>query len=216
MPRANEEVARLLGEYADLLAIAGEDRFRIRAYENAARSVAGSAKDVSQFSVRELTKLSGVGKAIAEKVREYLDTGAIAKLDELRARVGGGVRDLLDVGGLGPKRAAFLHRELGISTVEELRAAAETGALRGLSGFGRTLEEKILRGSLQDRDDPCDRFAATGDHHLFFSGQKSRQLFLELPHAYELEAGRLGHNVPSFVVTTMYHNATTCAGRQGC
>src|SRR4030067_2595699 len=77
------------------------------------------------------------------------------------------------------------------------------------------LEEKILRGSLQDRDDPCDRFAATGDHHLFFSGQKSRQLFLELPHAYELEAGRLGHNVPSFVVTTMYHHATAWAGRQG-
>lgn len=147
MPRANEEAARLLREYADLLAIAGEDRFRIRAYENAARSVAGSTKDVSQLDVRALTKLPSVGNAIAEKIREYVDTGAIAKLEELRAKVGGGVRDLLNVGGLGPKRAAFLHHELGISTVEQLRAAAESGALRELPGFGRTLEEKILRAT---------------------------------------------------------------------
>lgn len=147
MPRANEEAARLLREYADLLSIAGEDRFRIRAYENAARSIAGTTKDVAGLSVKELTKLPGVGKAIAEKVREYADTDTIAKLDELRARVGGGVRDLLEVGGLGPKRAAFLHSELGISTVDELRAAAERGALRNLPGFGRTLEEKILRAT---------------------------------------------------------------------
>lgn len=147
MPRANEEAARLLREYADLLAIAGEDRFRIRAYENAARSINGSTKDVAAMSVAELTKLSSVGKATAEKVREYVDTGRIAKLDDLRARVGGGVRDLLNVGGLGPKRAALLSKELGITTVEELRAAAEKGALRGFPGFGKTLEEKILRAT---------------------------------------------------------------------
>ena len=148
MPRANDEAARLLREYADLLAIAGEDRFRIRAYENAARSIGGSTKDITDLSVGELTKLSSVGKATAEKVREYLDTGRIAKLEELRARVGGGsVRDLLNVGGLGPKRAAFLVSELGVTTIDALRAAAEKGALRGLPGFGPTLETKILRAT---------------------------------------------------------------------
>lgn len=144
MPRANEEAARLLAEYADLLSIAGEDRFRIRAYENAARSIRGSATDISGLDVKGLTRLPNVGKSTAEKIHEFLRTGSIKKLDDLRARVGGGVRDLLDVGGLGPKRAALVHHELGISSVEQLRAAAEQGALRSLPGFGQALEAKIL------------------------------------------------------------------------
>lgn len=145
MPRANDEVAGALSEYADLLKLAGEDRFRIRAYENAARSVAGAPRDVSTMEVRELTKLPHVGKAIAEKVRELVDTGTIKKLKELRERVGGDVRDLLAVPGLGPRRAAQVHADLGVGSVAALRAAAERGALRGLPGFGEALEKKILR-----------------------------------------------------------------------
>lgn len=148
MARANEDAARLLREYADLLSIAGEDRFRIRAYENAARAVAGTPHDITPFSVRDLTTIPNVGKAIAEKIREYLDTGRITKLEELRHRTGGtGVRDLLKIGGLGPKRAALVYKELGISTVEELKAAAAAGALRSLPGFGRTLEDKVLHAT---------------------------------------------------------------------
>ncbi|MBI2168246.1 MAG: DNA polymerase/3'-5' exonuclease PolX [Actinobacteria bacterium] len=143
--RANEEVARLLAEYADLLSIAGQDRFRIRAYENAARAIRGCPSDVSGLDVKALTAIPNVGKAIAEKVCEWARTGTITKLEELRAQVGPGVRDLLEVGGLGPKRAALVHKELGVSSVAELRAAAEAGALRRLTGFGKTIEEKILR-----------------------------------------------------------------------
>lgn len=144
MPRSNDEVSGLLSEYADLLKLSGQDQFRIRAYENAARSVRGSQRDVADMSAKELTDLPNVGKSIAEKVREWVDTGTITKLDELRATVGGGVRDLLSVSGLGPKRAALVNQELGISSVAELRAAAERGALRDLDGFGELLEEKIL------------------------------------------------------------------------
>lgn len=144
MPRSNDEVSGLLSEYADLLKLSGQDQFRIRAYENAARSVRGSQRDVADMSAKELTDLPNVGKSIAEKVREWVDTGTIKKLDELRATVGGGVRDLLSVSGLGPKRAALVNQELGISSVAELRAAAERGALRDLDGFGELLEEKIL------------------------------------------------------------------------
>ncbi len=144
MARTNETVAGLLAEYADLLSIRGDDRFRIRAYENAARSVRGSQRDVADLSVRELTDLAHVGRSIAEKIREYVDTGTIGKLEELRSEVGGGVRDLLDVPGLGPKRAARLHDELGVATVDDLRAAAREGALRELEGFGETMEAKIL------------------------------------------------------------------------
>lgn len=144
MPRTNDEVSGLLSEYADLLKLSGQDQFRIRAYENAARSVRGSQRDVADMSAKELTDLPNVGKSIAEKIREWVDTGTVEKLDELRAEVGGGVRDLLSVSGLGPKRAALVNRELGISSVAELRAAAERGALRDLEGFGELLEEKIL------------------------------------------------------------------------
>lgn len=145
MPRMNQQAAALLSEYADLLSIAGEDRFRIRAYENAARAVRGAQRDVSEMTVKELTALSGVGKATAEKVREFVETGRIAKLDELRARVGGAVRTLLDVPGLGPKRAVLVRDELGIDSVDALRAAAEKGTLRALPGFGESLERKILQ-----------------------------------------------------------------------
>ncbi len=144
MPRSNDEVSGLLSEYADLLKLSGQDQFRIRAYENAARSVRGSQRDVADLSAKELTDLPNVGKSIAEKIREWVDTGTIEKLDELRADVGGGVRDLLSVSGLGPKRAALVNQELGISSVAELRAAAERGALRDLEGFGELLEGKIL------------------------------------------------------------------------
>lgn len=144
MPRSNDEVSSLLSEYADLLKLSGQDQFRIRAYENAARSVRGSQRDVADMSAKDLTDLPNVGKSIAEKIREWVDTGMVEKLDELRAEVGGGVRDLLSVSGLGPKRAALVNRELGISSVAELRAAAERGALRDLDGFGELLEEKIL------------------------------------------------------------------------
>lgn len=147
MSRVNDEVAELLWEYADLLSLSGADRFRIRAYENAARSVAGSSRDLSALDVKGLTALPGVGKAIAEKIREWFDTGTMAELDALRAEVGVGVRSLLEVPGLGPKRAAQLHEALGISTVEELREAAFEGRLRDLPGFGAGTEEKIVRAT---------------------------------------------------------------------
>jgi len=147
VPRDNDRVAELLWEYADLLSLQGADRFRIRAYENAARSVAGSSRDLSSLDLKALTSLSGVGKAIAEKIREWFDTGAIAELDALRAEVGAGVRSLLAVPGLGPKRAAAVHEARGISTVEELRAAAQKGQLRDLPGFGAGTEEKILKAT---------------------------------------------------------------------
>ena len=99
--RTNDEVAALLAEYADLLAITGGDGFRIRSYEKAARSVGGFGEDLARVDPAELDRIPNVGRAIAAKIRDYLDTGQIRQLEALRAKVPAGVRRLTEVPGLG-------------------------------------------------------------------------------------------------------------------
>jgi DNA polymerase (family 10) len=142
----NEEVAALLREYAELTQITGGDVFRARNYEKAARSVRGWADDVSQLDAKGLRAISGVGASIAAKIAEYLSTGHIAVLDELRAKIPAGVLELTKVPGLGPKRALQLSHDLGISSVDELAAAVQAGRLEGLAGFGTRSEERLASG----------------------------------------------------------------------
>jgi DNA polymerase (family X) len=142
----NEEVAALLREYAELTQITGGDVFRARNYEKAARSVRGWPEDVSQLDAKGLRAISGVGASIAAKIAEYLSTGHIAVLDELRAKIPAGVLELTKVPGLGPKRALQLSHDLGISSVDELAAAVQAGRLEGLAGFGTRSEERLASG----------------------------------------------------------------------
>ena len=146
MPRANDAVEAILSEYADLLSILSKDPYKARAYEKAARAVGGFHADIEAFSVTELQAIPNVGKSIAEKIDECLRTGTMRVLDELRAQIPAGVRDMMAVPGVGPKKAMVLHRELGISSPDELAAAVQQGALTGLKGFGKRTEENILRG----------------------------------------------------------------------
>ncbi|MEX0833247.1 MAG: DNA polymerase/3'-5' exonuclease PolX [Actinomycetota bacterium] len=146
MARANDEVEALLYEYTELLSILSEDRFKPRAYEKAARAVGGHPDDISGFDVEQLMGIPTVGKSIAEKIHEYLSTGEIKALEELRSEIPGGVRKLMAVPGLGPKKAVLLYKDLGIESVEDLKAAIEEGRLSGLKGFGKKTEENILRG----------------------------------------------------------------------
>ncbi|WP_027945324.1 DNA polymerase/3'-5' exonuclease PolX [Amycolatopsis taiwanensis] len=146
MARPNDEVEALLQEYADLLAITGGDAFKARAYEKAARAIGGYHEDVSTLGVRELRAVPGVGKSIAEKVDEYLRTGSVPAFEEVRARIPVGVRQLITIPTLGPKKAAVLHDELGITSVEELVEAIKQERLRDLKGFGPKTEENILHG----------------------------------------------------------------------
>jgi DNA polymerase (family X) len=144
--RTNDEVAALLAEYADLLAITGGDAFRIRSYEKAARSVGGYPQDLARVDPAELDKIPNVGRAIAAKIRDYLGTGHIRQLEAMRARVPDGVRRLTGVAGLGPKRAMVLYTERGIDSIDELEAAIAAGRLEGLPGFGPRSGENLLRG----------------------------------------------------------------------
>jgi DNA polymerase (family 10) len=146
MASANEQVAALLREYADLLEISGGDMFRARNYEKAARSVAGSAADVGQLDLAGLKKIPGVGVSIAGKIAEFGATGTIAALEELRATIPDGVRALTAIPALGPKRAFQLYTDLGIRSVAELADAIDAGQLRDLKGFGVKSEEKLRHG----------------------------------------------------------------------
>jgi DNA polymerase (family 10) len=142
----NETVAELLGEYADLLAISGGDPFRVRNYTKAARAIAGHPADVCGLDERALQRIPGVGRSIAAKVRAICDHGSFDELDDLRAQVPAGVRALLGVPGLGPKRAKQLHDELGITSVEDLLHALATHRLEELPGFGARLAERLRQG----------------------------------------------------------------------
>jgi DNA polymerase (family 10) len=146
MPRSNQEVAGLLQEMAELQAITGRDPFRIRSYEKAAAAVAAWPKDVKDLDLKGLLKIPSVGSSMASRIEEWIQTGRINDLEMMREQVPPGVREMMRIQGLGPKRAAMLHQELGISTVEELVEAAKAHRLAGIKGLGTKMEESILKG----------------------------------------------------------------------
>ncbi|MGW1174084.1 DNA polymerase/3'-5' exonuclease PolX [Kitasatospora sp. NPDC002543] len=146
MPRLNDQVRELLQEYADLINITGGDAFRARAYEKAARAVGGHPEDLAGLDAKGLQQIPGVGKSTAVKIAEYLATGTIPALEALRAEIPSGVREMMAVPSVGPKRALALYRDLGIDSVDALAAAARAERLADLPGFGERSGEKILHG----------------------------------------------------------------------
>lgn len=145
MASTNDQLAAAFDELADLSEITGADRFRVLAYRRAAATLRGLVRAASSMPVAELSRLQGIGKATAGKIRELAEKGRMAKLDELRSGVPPGVRQMTAVAGLGPKRAMLLYQRLGISTLDELREAAEAGRLREVEGFGEKTEANLLR-----------------------------------------------------------------------
>src|SRR5919106_1311174 len=146
MPRANEDIEALLQEYSDLISISGGDAFKARAYEKAARAVGGYHGDIEKLDLKGLHAIPNVGKSIAEKIHEYLATGTIQALEDLRSEIPDGVRSMLAIPTLGPKKAMLLFDEMRISSLEELLDALHEQKLRDLKGFGPKTEENILRG----------------------------------------------------------------------
>ncbi len=144
----NQQIAQIFYRVADLLEIKGENPFKVRAYRNAARTIESLGKNLQEMvkEDEDLTKLPGIGKDLAEKIREILNTGTLSKLNELEQQVPPGLVELLKVEGLGPKRVKVLHENLGITSLETLREAAARGEISRLPGFGRKLEELIIKG----------------------------------------------------------------------
>jgi DNA polymerase (family X) len=146
MPNANDTAAALLDEYAELLLMTGGDPFRARVYGKAARAIAADTQDISELPAAALLRISGVGKSIAAKVAEITATGTFAELEDLRADIPDGVRQLTQIPALGPRRALQLYRELQVSNPEQLRQAIAEDKLANLKGFGPKSAEKLLRG----------------------------------------------------------------------
>jgi DNA polymerase (family X) len=145
-PLDNRQVAAILCEVADLLEIENV-KFKPVAYRRAAHTIETFPEDIRRVAERgKLEEIPGVGTHIATKLVEILETGKLGYLDRLKGEVGPGVRELADVGGIGPKKAMLLHRELGIENLEQLEAAARDGKIRVLAGFGEKSEQNILAG----------------------------------------------------------------------
>ncbi|MRG92453.1 helix-hairpin-helix domain-containing protein [Polyangium spumosum] len=145
----NETIGSTLDQVADLLEIEGASVFRVRAYRGAARTVSALASPVSTLPEKgpgSLEELPGIGKDLAGKIRELAETGELAMLHELKSRTPESLIHLLELPGLGPKRAKAIHEGLGIDTIEELEKAAREGRLRALKGVGPKLEAQILEG----------------------------------------------------------------------
>jgi DNA polymerase (family X) len=141
----NTEVASALSEIADLLELRGEGRFRVNAYRRAADAISAASRPVAGLTTTELTSLKDVGKSVATKVEELCTSGKIASLEELRAEIPEGVREMTDLPGLGPKRAMLVFTELGVKSLEELREAATGGRLSTIKGLGEKVQEQVLR-----------------------------------------------------------------------
>lgn len=148
-PFKNAEIAAALEQIADLLEFDDANPFRVRAYRNAAHALMELGEPVVAIvgnPERRLTEIKGIGADLADKIRELVDTGRMAMLDDLLARIPAGVVAMARIPGVGPKKAAALFRELGVKTLEELRAACQAQQVRGLKGFGAKSEESILAG----------------------------------------------------------------------
>ena len=135
----------MLRELAELTELdeANPQSFRVRAYESAAHAIAAQATDLGVLTTKELQKIEGIGKSTADKIRELLETGRVAKLEALRQKHPPGVVALLKVQGLGPKALAKLRSELGVASIDDLRRALAAHAVRDLAGFGAKSEEKL-------------------------------------------------------------------------
>ena len=141
----NRDVLDMLSELAKLTILDEESNqsFKVRAYENAYHALEGVTDDVTVRSVSELVKMKGVGKSIAEKIREFVDSGSVQKLEDLRTKYPPAFVELSKIPGLGPKTLKLIRRELGVENLDDLRAAIASQTLRGLPGLGATSEEKI-------------------------------------------------------------------------
>jgi len=141
------DVVKILNFMADLLDLESDNPFRSRSFRSGARALEGLAGDLSQLvEARELTSVKGIGESIAAVIADLLTTGSTGRLDELLEAIPEGVRDMLSIAGLGPKKIRVIWKEMGIEDIEVLAEACREGRLAGFKGFGAKSEAKILQG----------------------------------------------------------------------
>jgi DNA polymerase (family 10) len=181
----NPEIARTLEEVADILEIQNANPFRIRAYRNAVRTVQSLTVPLRRWveENRPLTDLPGIGKEMANHIREMVETGTLGFRDELIADVPRSLIDLMRLPGVGPKKARRFYDEMNICSVDELEAAAKEGRIATIPGFGVKTQEKILAG--------IQEFRQHASRHLLVDTERSVEPLLawlrEIPEVERLE-----------------------------
>jgi len=147
MAPTNEQIAELFENMGSLLEMKGDTVFKIRAYQRAARTIEQLSSPLSQSleNGEDLTKIPGIGKAISEKIAEYIGTGEVSAYQKLLEELPPGVLELKDIPGIGPKTAMAIGTELGISTVDGVAEAAADGRLATLPRIGQKAADGILR-----------------------------------------------------------------------
>jgi len=149
-----EEIAGVLEKIATLLELKNENPFKIRAYTNAARAIETFGGNIANFQDEEaLAQIPGIGKSIAEKIKELAATGSLKYFEELSAEFPPGIMELFSLSGLGAKKIKGLYDQLGISSIEQLQKACEDGRVAELPGFGETTQQKL-----------CDAIAKRASH----------------------------------------------------
>lgn len=145
------EVAAVLEEIAALLELKGENPFKIRAYGNAARSIETFGGALSDLQDEEaLAKIPGIGKSIAEKIKELAAGGSLKYLEDLRGQFPGAILELFSIQGLGAKKIKVLYDKLQVSSIAQLLKACESGRVAELPGFGEMTQEKLCK-AIADR-----------------------------------------------------------------
>jgi DNA polymerase (family 10) len=143
----NEEIAEIFEKMARVLALKGEDRFRVLAYERAARSLRDLEEDLTSIAqAGRLEQIPGIGKDLAAMIKEYIETHRIRRYEQERRGVPDELLELMDIPGLGPKTLALLHQKLHIKNFEDLKRAIASSTLTKLPGFGQKKIENLKRG----------------------------------------------------------------------
>jgi DNA polymerase (family 10) len=142
-----DQVAATLLEIGTLLELKGENPFKTRAYQNAARTLEGLSEPLANLvAEKRLGKVKGIGIALEQKITELVETGKLGYYDKLKATIPPGLMDMLEIPGLGPKKIRALNQKLGVDSVEKLEAACRKGKVAQLDGFGEKTQANLLEG----------------------------------------------------------------------
>ncbi len=149
----NKEVAQILDEIAALLEIKGENKYKIAAYQEAARRIENLPEDIEKlFKQGKLYQIKGIGESIGQKIKEYLTTGKVTYLEELRKEIPPEILELLKIPGIGPKLAFRLYTELGVKDIDSLEKVAKEGKIKLLPRLGPKVEQNILEAIKEYRE----------------------------------------------------------------
>jgi DNA polymerase (family 10) len=189
----NKDIAYAFDELANLMELHDEAGFRIKTYRNAYLLIRKLEQPLLEMSAEEMQAMKGIGKATADKVRSLLSTGSMPALEQYRQQTPAGVVEMLEIGGLGPKKVRSVWKEMGIETVGELHYACLENRLAGLSGFGLKTQEDVRR--------KIDFYLLTkGKIHLDTAESEAavalRLLGSQFPEARFRVVGELGRSLP--------------------